>query len=1157
MNELFGVPMSTILAIVVIALIVCAAVIAVLASRNFLLFKMGLRNLPRRPGQTLLIVIGLMLSTLIISAAFATGDTLSRSLRNSAFEVTGPIDHLILYNTAGGRGVEQRGAVVPQRVADDLSAAFADDPDIEHFTRVVSDTVSAENVTTSQFEPRVSLLGIDVTEVQALGGIPDPEGGNIPLGELGELGEGMIILNESAAEHLAARAGDRVRLRVLGGLHEFTVQAIAADTLLSGKVDITEPQGAVIPLADAQTILDQPDRLSSIGVSVRGDGLAGPLEFSEEVDLRLNRFFMEQADAEVDAGLPPVQRTYADAQGRPIFESDPFKADTVDNAETFSSIFTTFFLVMGSFSIVAGILLIFLIFVMLAEERKMEMGIARAVGMQRSHLVQSFLAEGLAYNMGAAIIGTAAGIGISFGMVAVLGSVFGAFGFNFTQYIEPRSVVIAVGISILLTFFTVVVSSFRISQLNIVAAIRDISDDGQQGQRPISGLGILLTLILIPLAPLLVLAALFGRKPEHPAPLRWLHHRIVWGIYTTTIGLILFAILGLTVLLALIGWLALSTPRLGAAIRQRGWGEWAVLPTWRLMRWRQEWWFVLLLAGVIGVGSAQSSESAFLYLGGLSLFVIGLLLLARRFNRAGRVAYSATGLLILFLWLAPQTWHTAVWGKDFEGGVQMFFLSGVAMVTGATIAVIFNLDLLVSPLRMVGRVFGRFAPAVRTAVAYPTTARYRTGMTVAMIAIIMFALVVFTTINATFSEAFVSDEAAGGYDLLADSTLNDDISDLHAALEEAAADDLAANLDTIGRLRIASFPGTDVVVRNYERWDELSAAQVLDATGNPIIDTPDPDSGLAETRLLWLTGTNDAFLQNNVIPLQARATGFDTDAAVWQALNDPTSRYGVVTANAIEADAFAPLDNDAFEMPASSDAAADRIPRVRLELHNKAETIDVTIIGVIDQVVGITNPAFAFFPSLLIRDALVDAIYDSADFTRHLATVRPGTDPLETARAIEATLGIETVSIVDELEEQQETSNAILNLFQGFTGLGLVVGIAALGVIAVRAVVERRQQIGVLRAVGYSRGMVRLELLMEMSFIALIGIGLGIALALSLTWRLFEEGVFGSTADAGMQVPVGQIAIFAAAAFLGALIMTWLPARQASRAPIAEALRYE
>ena len=44
------------------------------------------------------------------------------------------------------------------------------------------------------------------------------------------------------------------------------------------------------------------------------------------------------------------------------------------------SLFTTF----GTFSIAAGILLIFLIFVMLAAERRGELGIARAVGTRRT-----------------------------------------------------------------------------------------------------------------------------------------------------------------------------------------------------------------------------------------------------------------------------------------------------------------------------------------------------------------------------------------------------------------------------------------------------------------------------------------------------------------------------------------------------------------------------------------------------------------------------------------------------------------------------------------------------------------------------------------------------------------------------------------------------
>ena len=62
--------------------------------------------------------------------------------------------------------------------------------------------------------------------------------------------------------------------------------------------------------------------------------------------------------------------------------------------------FTTF----GS-SIAAGILLIFLIFVMLAAERRGELGIARAIGTRRSHLVKMYLFEGLAYDLVAALFG--------------------------------------------------------------------------------------------------------------------------------------------------------------------------------------------------------------------------------------------------------------------------------------------------------------------------------------------------------------------------------------------------------------------------------------------------------------------------------------------------------------------------------------------------------------------------------------------------------------------------------------------------------------------------------------------------------------------------------------------------------------------------------
>jgi len=77
---------------------------------------------------------------------------------------------------------------------------------------------------------------------------------------------------------------------------------------------------------------------------------------------------------------------------------------------------------------------------------------------------------------------------------------------------------------------------------------------------------------------------------------------------------------------------------------------------------------------------------------------------------------------------------------------------------------------------------------------------------------------------------------------------------------------------------------------------------------------------------------------------------------------------------------------------------------------------------------------------------------------------------------------------------------AIQFLFQqlmlGILMVGLVVGVAALGVISMRAVVERRQQIGMLRALGFQRTMVSWVFLIESSFVALLGISLGVGLAL-------------------------------------------------------------
>ena len=78
-----------------------------------------------------------------------------------------------------------------------------------------------------------------------------------------------------------------------------------------------------------------------------------------------------------------------------------------------------FFTTFGSFSIAAGILLIFLIFVMLAAERRGRAGIARAIGTRRGYLVQMFTFEGAAYDLIAAAVGAILGAIVAYGMVSM------------------------------------------------------------------------------------------------------------------------------------------------------------------------------------------------------------------------------------------------------------------------------------------------------------------------------------------------------------------------------------------------------------------------------------------------------------------------------------------------------------------------------------------------------------------------------------------------------------------------------------------------------------------------------------------------------------------------------------------------------------------
>jgi len=172
-----------------------------------------------------------------------------------------------------------------------------------------------------------------------------------------------------------------------------------------------------------------------------------------------------------------------------------------------------------------------------------------------------------------------------------------------------------------------------------------------------------------------------------------------------------------------------------------------------------------------------------------------------------------------------------------------------------------------------------------------------------------------------------------------------------------------------------------------------------------------------------------------------------------------------------------------------------------------------------------------------------------------------GADARAEAKRLESTFlanGVEADAVEEVLDDAVAASWTFNRLIQGFMGLGLVVGIAALGVISARAVVERRQQIGILRAIGFRRQMIQLSFLLESSFIALTAIAVGTGLALIVAFNVIEDVTSNPAYDSVvLTVPWANLALIFAAVYIVALATTLAPAVRASRIYPAEALRYQ
>ncbi len=939
-----------------------------LLARKPVLRRLAVRNSLRRPRETVLVLVGSMLGTAIITGSFIVGDTLDGSIRAGAFTRLGPVDELIgATSRAGVEDLDQAVRRLPPALVDGT---------LPITTARVTAAKGAERA-----EPSALLVEVDFDRARALGGDAEVSGIEGATPQAGE-----VVLGRDLAATLDAKVGSSVDVFAYGARRPLRVSRVLDRRGVAGLLD---PGASFAGGSRAPNLFVAPGTAEQLAAG----SAAAPPSFVLAVS---NRGGVLEGAATTPQVLSALRGVLpADTTVRPV------KGDLVDAATQNGRQFTQLFTSIGFFSVLAGVLLLVNIFTALAQERKVSLGMLRAIGLRRASLVASFSLEGWIYALGSALLGALVGIGVGRAIILVAADIFSTgsdedFTLDLRFTFDSSSLTGGFTIGFAISLVTVLLSSLVLAKLNVIRAIRDLPEPPRtKKQRVVSRVfGVLLALA----GAALTASGLSGEQPET----------------------------------------ALAGP--------------AVL--------------------CLGLGMALTS-----------------LLPSRLATTLAAAATIAWGVLCFGLF--PDVFDAAE--------VPVFALQGVILVSAAVAILVVNLEAIGGAIRRLGG--GASAMSLRLGLAYPLARRFRAGAILAMYAMVVFILTFILVLGSLFAsqaERFTRD-SAGAFDVQVTSNETNPVP--------------AAEVRTI--------PGVVAVSEQA-----VTSAQ---------FDVPGFSEGFED----WPVGGFDRVLAERGPPGLGEwdKVRYPDEADVWKAVADDPNLI-IITEFFLQTGGGGPPQ-----------PVADPGSTVTMRDPQTGRTRRLTVAAVADG-------SFTSFHVHVSRRTLDE-----------LAGPRAVSNVLYVATADEATArrigpeinarylasGADAVTFRSIVQEQLAGQTSFFRLMQGYIALGLVVGIAGLGVVMVRAVRERRRQVGVLRSLGFQAAQVRRAFLVESGFIALLGVLTGTLLAVIVAWRLIGTDAFGD--DLPFSLPWGQLALVIGLTFVFSLLATAAPAQQASTIRPAVALR--
>jgi len=483
---------------------------------------------------------------------------------------------------------------------------------------------------------------------------------------------------------------------------------------------------------------------------------------------------------------------------------------------------------------------------------------------------------------------------------------------------------------------------------------------------------------------------------------------------------------------------------------------------------------------------------------------------AARAEQIATLLTTLIGLGLFGLWLRTLAQLPTPHGSTIADALAVAG-GGLVLVLTATWLVMRLLRPALALLDQALSALGRLRSIVRPAAGYLGDRPWRTGFAVVMFGIVIFTMVTaLTMINALLIAYSPSMPPIAGFDIRADQTGPTPIASMTTALSTASA--VSPN----------AFRGVGSITT-------LSNAEVVQ---------------LGVPRTSWQTAplaiVNNQFLTTANVALSPRIPTLRGDAIWWAVRDQPGT--AVVSST---------LLNSILTLPEQTAEDGSGTFTLWVRPNEGGQPVRLTVIGLIDS-------RSELDPGIYISQQTAQGLGITIDApSTYLFAVKEGVRPVNAAEGLRISFaqdGLSVTNLSDKAQVGRSIRLLLTRIVQGFMGLGLIAGVAALGMIGVQSVIERRVQLGTLRALGFTRWQTRATLAFEAAVTAALGIGLGIALGLVMA-RTLVRIIALEHPEVHFLVPWEQIALTAAVAVAGSILSVTIAVWQAGRVSPADALR--